>query len=37
MWYNAKLFGHEISNEEKISIDTKRIKNGLQPFWNIEG
>lgn len=35
MWYNAKLFGHERSDEEKISIDEKRIQNGLKPLWNI--
>ena len=29
MWYNVKLFVHERSNKEKISIDVKRIQNGL--------
>jgi len=33
MWYNAKMAGEEMSDEEKKEIDIARIKNNLSPLF----
>lgn len=33
MWYNAKLYEHQTSEDKKREIDKKRVKNGLKPFY----